>query len=116
MTRFQFRLRTLLLALLLTSIVCAFLRTFWGTWPIAIALAWAALLMGMPLLLARPRVMLVTLPVVFTGLFYALWGEWHELALLAIPTGLLGMILLKLVLRGPIPRPATGHENDAPID
>ena len=32
---FQFRLRTLLLLMLATSVVCGLLRTFWGRWPAA---------------------------------------------------------------------------------
>jgi hypothetical protein len=114
--RFQFRLRTLLLVLLFASIVCAFLRAFWGEWPIAVAAAWAVLLLVTPLLMARPRIMLLALPVVFAGLLYACWGEWNVLTILAIPTCLFGMVFLKLALGGSIPRPATGRVRNGPFD
>jgi hypothetical protein len=104
---FQFRVGTLLLAMLLVAVVSTWLRSFWGQWPVAALAAWGILLLVVPALLARPWIMLLAVLVVFAGMIYVFWGDWYVLTVLVIPTGLLGVVLLKLVMGAPPPRDHT---------
>ena len=98
----QFRLRTLMLAMLLVAVACALLRSFWGYWPVAAMAAWGIMLLVVPLLLTRPWIMLAALLSSFAGLVYsAFWTDFEEeFVVLVIPTGLMGIVLLKLVMGG----------------
>lgn len=113
-TPIQFRLRTLLLAMLLVAVACALLRSFWGYWPVAALAAWGILLLVVPLLLTRPWIMLAALLAAVAGLIYSAFstGFEEEFVVLVIPTGLLGVVVLKLVMGGPIPRPAARLDRD----
>jgi hypothetical protein len=95
---FQFRLRTILLVMLATGVVSGLLREFWGRWPAAAATAWVAMLVLLPLLTANRWVLGAGLVGVVTGCVWAFWGEWLLLAMLVLPAGTLGLVLLKLAL------------------
>jgi hypothetical protein len=113
----QFRLRTLLLAMLLVAVACALVRSFWGYWPVAALAAWGVLLLVVPLLLTKPWIMLTALLTAFTGLVYAAFRTGFEdgFIVLVIPTGLLGVVLLKLVM-GSQSHGAARIDGDGPGD
>lgn len=93
---FQFSLRTMLLAMLATGVVSGLLRAFWGRWPAAVVTAWVAMVLLLPLLAASRRVLACGLLVALPGIVWAFWGEWPLLLILVLPTGVLGLVLLKL--------------------
>jgi hypothetical protein len=94
------------------------LRSFWGYWPVAALAAWGILLLVVALILTRPWIMLAALLSAFAGLIYTVsWtGFWDGFVVLVIPTGLMGIVLMKLVMGGPIPRPAARLDADGPAD
>ena len=93
----QFGLKTLMMVILLIAVTCGLLRIFWGEWPVAVVVAWGILLLLVPLLMTRLWIMLVGYVAVFAGLIYTTEGEWWPLAIV-MPTGLLGIVLLKLIM------------------
>jgi hypothetical protein len=105
---FQFSLRTLLLLMLGTSVVCGLLRTFWGRWPAAAVASLAVLVLLVPLLAARRWVLMAAFLGVLVGLFWVWWKEkeWTTLAILALPMGISAVLLVKLfACRPPMPAP-----------
>jgi hypothetical protein len=111
----QFRLSTLMLAILFIAVVCGLLRCFWGQWPVAVVAAWSFLLLVVPLFLSRPRIMLAFLLGVVVGLIYITEGESWPLAIV-MPAGLLGIVLLKAVFLGAEVGPSmqiTGEEHSS---
>ena len=111
----QFRLSTLMSAVLVIAVACALLRVFWGEWPVAIVAAWGILLLIVPLLLTRPWIMLAVFLAVFAGLLYSTEGEWWPLVIV-MPTGLLGIVLLKLIMFDSTVLPAVPDEGDEIAD
>lgn len=95
---FQFSLRTMLLVMLATGVVSGLLRQFWGRWPAAAVTGWVAILLLLPLLTANRGVLGLGLVGAVTGIVWAFWGEWQLLAILVLPAGVLGLVLLKVVL------------------
>jgi hypothetical protein len=95
---FQFSLRSMLLAMLATGVISGLLRQFWGRWPAAAVTAWVAMLLLLPLLTANRGVLGAGLVGAVTGIVWAFWGEWLLLAMLVLPAGVLGLVLLKLAL------------------
>jgi len=112
---FQFSLRTMLLWMLATSVVCGLLRTFWGRWPAAAVASVAVLVLLVPLLAARRWLLLATFLAVVVGLVWVWWKEkeWTTLAILAIPMGISAVLLVKLFACRP-PMPAREVEKVAP--
>ena len=77
--------------------------------------AWGILLLVVPLMLTKPWIMLVAVLAAFSGLIYVVfWDGWQTLAVVVIPTGLMGVVLLKLVMGGPIPRRGARIDGDGP--
>ncbi len=93
---FQFSLRTMLLVMLATGVVSGLLRAFWDRWPAAVVSAWVAMVLLLPLLAASRRVLACGLLVALAGIAWAFWGEWPLLLILVLPTGVLGLVLLKV--------------------
>jgi hypothetical protein len=108
---FQFSLRTMLLVMLATSVVCGLLRTFWGRWPAAAVASLAVLVLLIPLLAAKRWLLLATFLGVVVGLVWVWWKEkeWTALAATAIPMGISAVLLVKLFARRtPVPSPENG--------
>lgn len=98
---FQFSLRTMLLVMLATGVVSGLLRAFWYRWPAALATAWVALVLLLPLLAASRRVLAGGILVALAGIVWACWDEWQMLLTLVLPMGVLGLVLLKAVFLTP---------------
>jgi hypothetical protein len=94
---FQFRLRTLLVAITLVAVICGVLRSFWGDWPVVIVFAWGVMLLVVPILLRRHWIMQAAVFVALAGVVCAFWSEPGLLLIVVVPTGLLGIVLLKLI-------------------
>jgi hypothetical protein len=94
-TKLQFSLRSLLVVMLVTSVVCALLKTFWGHWPAAAVPA--ALVMALvPFQLTRfPRTMMLLTLAVFAVLIWLSHDEWPQPGILAV----LAVMSLVLVYR-----------------
>jgi hypothetical protein len=97
-TPFQFSLRTMLLVMLATGVACGLLRMFWGYLPAAVVAAWVTLMLLLPLLTAHRAVLAAGLVAALCGTVWVFWGEWNMLAVLVLPTGILGLVLLKVAL------------------
>jgi|GEM_PF-2954851 len=105
---FQFSLRTMLLLMLATSVVCGLLKTFWGRWPAAAVASVAVLVLLVPLLAARRWLLLAAFLGVLAGLVWVWWKEkeWTTLAILALPMAISAVLLVKLfACRAPTPSP-----------
>ena len=93
--RFQFELRTALVATLVVSVVCALVKTFWGHWPAA-AVPATLLMLVLPFPLTRhPRCTAVVTAAVFATLVWISRQSWGSSSL----TALLGMMALGLSFR-----------------
>ena len=58
--------------------------------------AWVAMVLLLPLLTANRRVLACGLLGAVAGIVWAFWGEWPLLLILVLPTGVLGLVLLKV--------------------
>jgi hypothetical protein len=56
------------------------------------------LLLLLPLLTAHRGVLAAGLVAALCGTVWVFWGEWSVLAALVLPTGVLGLVLLKVAL------------------
>jgi hypothetical protein len=111
----QYGLKTLMIAILLIAVACSLLRLFSGEWAIAVIAAWGILLSLVLLFLNRRWIMVAGFLGVFAGLIYTGFGEWQAL-LIVIPTGLLGIVLLKTVMFGSPGLPAAEACSDEPVE
>jgi hypothetical protein len=96
---FQFRLRTIFLVMSLTGVICGALRALWGRWPAAAVAAWVALALLIPVLTARPRIMVFAWCVVLIGLTWGFWKDGQILLILVLPIALLSPVFLKVLAR-----------------
>jgi hypothetical protein len=93
---FQFSLRTMLLVMLATGVVCGLLRKFWGGWPAAVVAAWTALVLLLPLVAAHRWLLGTGLLSALAGVVWAFWGEWPLLSGVVLPMAVLGLVLVKV--------------------
>jgi hypothetical protein len=99
--RWQFQLRTLMLIMLATSVVCAMLKTFWLHWPAAAIAAVVLLVLAVAILAACRWLMIPVALGAMIGLAWVFHEDWEGLAILAVPMALLVTILGVLFLRRP---------------
>lgn len=100
---FQFGLRTLLLVVSGTSVVCGLLRTYWGHDAAAGLAALVVLAVLSTVLAARPRLLAAACLAVVPGLAWAFWGDWTMLGVLAPTAGMLLVLVVRLYGRRPAP-------------
>lgn len=93
---FQYSLRTMLLVMLAAGVACGLLRTFWGHPPGALIAGWVTLVLLIPLLTAHRGALAAGLVAALSGTVWAFWDAWDLLVMLVLPTGMLGLVLLKL--------------------
>ena len=72
---FQYSLRTIFVVMLVTGAVSGVLRACWGHWPAALLVAWVALALSVPLLMASPWTLTAGLISVLAGLVWAVVGR-----------------------------------------
>ncbi len=105
----------MLLVMLATAVVSGSLRALWGRWPAAVVTAWVAMVLLLPLLAASRRVLACGLLGALAGTVWAFWEEWPLLLILVLPTGVLGLVLLKVVFFKTGRDGTSGKASDLPL-
>jgi hypothetical protein len=98
---FQYTLRTLLLVMLATNLVCALVKVFWLQWPAAALLALTSLALTAALFTATRWLLVPVTLGVLVGIGWVFWGQWTALAVLTVPMGILIVLQVKLFVRRP---------------
>jgi hypothetical protein len=99
--RLQYRLRTLLLVMLGTNIVCALLKDFWLGWLSAAIIALVILALALVLFTGVRWLLAPASLGAVVAVAWAFRGEWSTLAILTVPLVILAVLQLRLFLRRP---------------